>query len=235
MSEREVNGHVEAEILSAYMEGDLDAGEASGVQAHLEGCDRCARVAAELETVVERARTAEDVAPARDLWPGVAEAIGAGDGEVGELPGRRSEARRYGFTGPQLAAAAMVLMLLSGAGAWLAHPGSPGGRVGPPAATSGTERPVRRAATEDPGVPEEYRSELEELQGVLREHRDDLAPNTIRVLEKNLAVIDRAIRESREALRMDPGNPFLENHLDRAYRTKVEYLREAVRIVRWSS
>ena len=55
-----------------------------------------------------------------------------------------------------------------------------------------------------------------------------------RVLERNLAVIEQAIEDSRLALEQDPGNEFLAAHLERVYERKVEYLREAARVAEWS-
>jgi hypothetical protein len=81
--------------------------------------------------------------------------------------------------------------------------------------------------------PPGYVEELQRLELALERGRTRLDPNTVRVLEKNLAVIDRAIRESQEALSLDPGNAYLEEHLERAYRGKVDYLREATAMLTW--
>jgi hypothetical protein len=75
---------------------------------------------------------------------------------------------------------------------------------------------------------------LEELEAALLEGRGTLDPNTLRLLEKNLAVIERAIAESRAALEVDPGNDYLERHLRNALESKRTYLEEAVRLVTWS-
>ena len=44
---------------------------------------------------------------------------------------------------------------------------------------------------------------------------------------------EKAIEDSRRALELDPGNGFLTDHLERAYERKIEYLRDAARIVEW--
>ena len=53
----------------------------------------------------------------------------------------------------------------------------------------------------------------------------------MRILERNLALIDRAIRESVEALALDPGNAFVEDYLWRSYERKVSYLRDATALL----
>jgi len=70
--------------------------------------------------------------------------------------------------------------------------------------------------------------EAAQLEALLAQHRDGMDPETARILEKNLGIIDRAIQESVKALQSDPGNSFLESHLARSVETKASYLREAM-------
>ena len=68
--------------LSAYMEGDLDPAARERLEAHLGECVTCREVLAELRTVVELAREADDLAPPTDLWPALAAAMRS-DGAAG--------------------------------------------------------------------------------------------------------------------------------------------------------
>ena len=65
---------------------------------------------------------------------------------------------------------------------------------------------------------------------MLRDQRDRLDPRTVVVIERNLAVIDDAIRQAQEALDADPANTFLNSHLADARRRKIELLRRATSI-----
>jgi hypothetical protein len=69
-----------------------------------------------------------------------------------------------------------------------------------------------------------------DLERMLREQRDRLDPRTVVVIERNLAVIDDAIRQAREALDADPANTFLNSHLADARRRKIDLLRRATSI-----
>lgn len=212
-----------SERLSDYLDGELAADDRTRVERHLVRCPECARTLAELTAVVARARTLRPTGPARDLWPGIAGAIGA-PGAARVPPARR----RVSFSAPQLAAAAAALALGS---AFV-------GRQLRPEPAVRAARPLPAAAARLAGraaPPPGYAEELARLQRALDDERSRLAPNTVRILDKNLAVIDRAIRESQDALALDPGNPFLEDHLERAYRGKVDYLREATALLRWGA
>ncbi len=69
------------------------------------------------------------------------------------------------------------------------------------------------------------------MEVLLAQHSDRIEEETVRILEKNLGIIDQAIRESVRALQSDPGNPFLEKHLARSVESKATYLREATAFV----
>ena len=66
-----------------------------------------------------------------------------------------------------------------------------------------------------------------DLEKILVEQRDALDPRTVVVIERNLAVIDEAIRQARAALDADPANTFLNSHLADARRRKLDLLRRA--------
>jgi hypothetical protein len=76
----------------------------------------------------------------------------------------------------------------------------------------------------------EYERAIGELAEVLEERRDQLAPETVRVVEENLEVIDRAIAESRAALAADPASAELTRMLADAYDAKLGVLRHAVQL-----
>ena len=69
-----------------------------------------------------------------------------------------------------------------------------------------------------------------QLERVLAEDRGRLDSTTVRVIEQNLAVIDRAIADARRALAADPGNPYLSTYLAHTMRRKIDLLRQAATI-----
>ena len=67
--------------------------------------------------------------------------------------------------------------------------------------------------------------EIEQLQTMLKQRRDQLDPSTIKVVEDNLALIDAAVQQARAALMRDPASGFLTERLDNALQKKIELLR----------
>lgn len=237
----DANHNEMVERLSEYLDGTLDVRSRGELEAHLSECGSCREVLEELRSVVAGAAALGPVVPGRDLWPGIAAAIGApvraralrGTGDVIELPTARpvDRVRRGLFLSlPQLAAAGIALALATAALTWTLSPA--------PVATADPELPQSAAvsmASDDSGAPPELAAELSTLEGALDEVRARLDPNTVRILEKNLGVIERAIAESLLALEQDPANEFVRAHLERTYRAKVDYLREAARLAEWTS
>lgn len=227
--------------LSDYLDGALSDEERDALEAHLAGCAACATALAEVEEVVRSARALGEVPPARDLWPDIDKALSPLPGkravEVIALPTGhvRSAGRAAGIylSRRQLAAAAAVVALVSAAATWALGPGLAVRNVGAPLPPAPAASVATQAATVA-GPPRALADELSHLEAALNSARDNLDPTTVRILEKNLDVIDRAIQDSRRALATDPGNPFLREHLQNAYRQKAAYLKEATSIAGWS-
>lgn len=185
--------------LSEYVDGELASGERAALEAHLATCADCRATLEELRRVVARAKALEDRPPRVDLWPGI--------------HARLTPGRRVSFSVPQLLAASIALVLLSGGGVWLA--------LRPPPAPSPSPATVQtvRWARADAAVAE--------LQEALGRNEARLDTATVRVVRQSLAVIDKAIDQARRALAADPGNAYLNLHLADTMRRKVELLRRA--------
>ncbi|MFL5538840.1 MAG: hypothetical protein ACJ8J0_07585, partial [Longimicrobiaceae bacterium] len=76
----------------------------------------------------------------------------------------------------------------------------------------------------------EYQRAVDDLARVLETRRASLAPETVATLERNLAIIDAAIAESRAALVNDPNSRELTRMLSSTYDAKVQLLRRAVEL-----
>jgi len=75
-----------------------------------------------------------------------------------------------------------------------------------------------------------YRDAVADLERVLESGRGTLRPETMRVIEDNLRVIDAAIAQADSALRRDPGSAYLNQYLAETMQRKLKLLRRAVEI-----
>ena len=201
--------------LSEYLDGELDSTERAALEAHLATCGQCYATLGDLRQVVARAQSLADTPPATDLWPDIRARLTQGSETRRHAPG----ARRFSFSVPQLLAASIALVLLSGGGVWLAVQQGPTKTAAePPVMTqSSTARVASWTGSTDIAIGE--------LEAALTQNEKRLDSTTVRIVRKNLAIINRAIAEARIALRNDPGNAYLNLHLADTMRRKVELLR----------
>jgi hypothetical protein len=236
--------------LDEYIDGGLAAGESGEVERHLESCAECA---AEVESLLTlRARTRDlprEIAPGRDLWPEIQARIqaaprrveaperlaGAEEGVI-DLAARRGRTIRWNGAFGRAAAVIALVVLSSGATAYLLRGrGAVPVAVAPAAPQPQATGNVRLAA--DRRDLAAFRAgtggfdgAVEELRTTFDSQRDRLSPETVKIIEQNLAIIDRAIAESRAALERDPNDPDLPLLLSGVYRQKLELLQHAVQL-----
>lgn len=223
--------------LSDYLDGEVDLAERRQIEAHLAECEACASVLADLESIAEGAAGLGDLPPSRDLWPEIESRIAPREPEVVPLtPRRDAGARRFSFTATQLAAAAVAFLLIGAVAVWTLRSVERVDPNGPATFAEGTGSPPDGVETStvayEQGGDWAVNDAVTDLERVYRENRDRLDPATARAVERNLAVIDGAIEEIRQALAEDSSDPFLHSHLARTQQRKLELLRQTVSMTR---
>jgi anti-sigma factor RsiW len=188
--------------VNEYVDGTLDPGERAAVEAHLATCSGCRAAVAELRDMLAGAQELpRSIEPPRDLWVGIAP----------RLARRVTGNVQRAFWAGALAAAAVLLIVF----------GIPRPTVRP------SDGPAGRGWA---AVQADYEQSAAALAATLAAERGHLRPATVALVERNLRIIDAAIRESRAALERDPGNTELRTLFAAAYRQKVELLRWATRV-----
>jgi hypothetical protein len=203
--------------LSAVLDGELSIEERAEFDAHLATCGACRADLARLRQVRQWAADYQGTPVHADVWRGVRGAIAARRQVPLPLPKRRVRV--------PMALAAGLALLIVGAGSWWV-----GRSTAPVTATP-------RAAALTPFAPrqtstallaaERYGAAIAQLEQALLSEGSQLDTATVRVVRNNLAVIDRAIGEARDALAKDPGSDYLADHFATMMRKKLNLLRSA--------
>lgn len=207
--------------LSEYVDDELTPAERAACEAHLAGCAGCRDTAAAIVALTAHAQHLPDRGPDVDLWPAVLARLAPVAPAV-----TPAAARRWSFSLGELALAATLLMAVSAGLGWLVAQRQGGGQedaviaVSEPSLVSDD---VQLASFAD----DDYDAAVTDLELVLLEQRDELDPQTVRVIERNLQTIDEAIRQARQALDDDPANPYLHSYLVDSRRRKLDLLRRA--------
>ena len=210
--------------LSAYLDGELSVDECADLERHLESCDQCRIDLKQLRGVVGWAAGYEGSEPANDVWPRIAAAITGTPSGVVDLGMRRRPQRRIRFTIPQTLVAAVALALVGAGGWWLARATAPN-QMAAVIDVSATDAAATVTATIE--VAQKYGPAIADLERVLLQEQDALDSTTVRVLQQQLAIIDRALAEAREALARDPASDFLAGHYAAMMKKKLNVLRAA--------
>jgi hypothetical protein len=225
------------EKLSEYIDGELSASEQARIEAHLSTCAECAGLVNDLRAVVAAARGVGEEPPAWDLWPAIAQQLEprSQGPRVVAIESRRGS-RRFSFSIPQLVAASLAVALLSAGAVWMAIRDG-GTTFGPSAGPGGSVAPI--TGVSDPGgaAPQgfaEYEAAVADLERLLDEIADDIDPEARRAIDRNLAIIDQAIQQTRGALEADPNDEYLNTHLASTMQRKIDVLQEATRLARTS-
>lgn len=220
--------------LSEYLDGTLTPEERSACDAWLASSAEGRALLADLRSVVAKAKTLPDAPVPESVWAGVSAAIRTPEAAVIPIENARrladSPSRRWQFTPLQLAAAAAILLAIGlGIGSKIGS-GVKTPIAADPAATPGLVNVVSRT----PGADAKYDKAIQELQLTLDQNRASLDTATVRVLESSLAKIDLALVEAQRALAQDPNSEYLNDHLSRIKRKKLDLLRQGAALVQAS-
>lgn len=201
--------------LDDYLDGELSEARRQELGAHLETCGVCRGEVEELRALRLAVRSLPgEISPQRDLWPELSTRL---EPRTVRAPDRTSWRVLW-----QVAAALGFLVLGAGLQRWLDTPPSP--RMAPPggeivlAAAGGGNAEFLLAEAEVLRAKETLRLAFER-------QRDELSPSTLKVVERNLSIIDEALADLRAALEEDPGNPRLQELLLARHRQQVELMR----------
>jgi hypothetical protein len=198
----------EAEI-NDLADGTLAGSALSAAEAHVQSCADCRRELEAVRAVLARlSGLPAEISPDRDLRPHI----------WAQAERRTLWSWRY-----PLAAAAVVLIAVSSVlTATLLR-----GPEELPVTVVAT--PAARPPLDLVSLEQEYHAEAADLQRMLAGNRTQLAPETVRILEENLRIIDTAIQEARAALARDPQSAALGEMWRSAYQRKLELLEQAAR------
>ena len=216
--------------LSDYLDGELPDAEQRAVAAHLAECADCARTLEELRAVVAAAQSATPSLPSVDLWNGIAARIASTEGQRPVVKSGWDVGRRFSFTWPELAAASVLLALFSG---WAATRLIPGSSSAVLQVRPGSADLLVRPGTSDVSLATvsfddtEYDAAVADLEHALQTGRGRLDPETVKIVEANLTIIDQAVDEARRALAEDSANAYLSGYLVETRRRKLDLLRQA--------
>lgn len=217
-------------LIGELVDGTLDGAPRHTLETHLGTCPACAALVDELLVVRRAARALPPLAPPARVKARVLEAIGR------ERAGTRSAGAWRRFVLPLTAAAVIVL----GVAAALmlrpqttTSPATGATTAGPAAVDPQTATDAELIGSVEAELQQTERHLERAVAGLeaLARDRQTLDPQVADEVQKNMLVIDRAIGESRAALRGNPLSAEAQDSLFEAFRAKIALLQDTVALI----
>lgn len=163
----------------------------------------------------EIAKLPREIEAPPEVWAGIEREV------------RREGRRKQGLAGVEtwrwLAMAAVLLLTVGSIAIGLR--GNGGG--GLPAVTSIVDVGPRNSGPDAQSARFDIGPPADEVLGALDARADELDPETVDTIKRNMTVIEDALGEIQEALEQDPSNPQLGDMWDMGVRQRGEVLRKA--------
>jgi hypothetical protein len=225
-----------SQAIQELVDGTLDEGGRLRLEAHLAGCADCRALAADLRQIRRSASGLEPLAPPAGVWPRLADRLRADAASSAPSRGRPT----MSMGGLWLAVAATLVVTI-GATLFLLlrtdpgpEPLAPDTAAGTAATTPGNtevEDLVESVEADLKLAEQHYEAALANLERMSQGGDDRIDATVAQTLRQNVALVDRAIADSRTALQGDPQNVPARESLFEALRRKVGLLQDTISLV----
>jgi hypothetical protein len=240
--------HPNDTAINDYVEGTSDPVERRSVDEHLATCAACRQLADDLREIARATAVLELREPPVRVWGRVERAIrlerdadgarrlqpsggGSGAANKGTFPFSGESSWRKRATAPFWLAAAAALVLATVVGLRFL-PGRGQTDTAPGVVETTSAGNAAQAIESELRLAEShYEKAIKGLEQIADSDQGALDPKTAATLQKNLAVIDQAISESRAAMRAQPASEPAQQSLVENFKTKIALLQDTVALI----
>ncbi len=228
--------------LNDYVDETLDATERPAVDTHLAGCAECRALVDDLRAIRSAAAALDPRDPPARAWPRIERAIKLEEEHRHDVtPARQpdvSRVKRLRHAYTWLAAAAAVLVAVvvgmkyrATAPTTVAAPTTVGASATANPGAANTDASAESVEAELRAAEAHYEKAIRGLEQVTNAEKGALDAQTASTLQKNLAVIDQAISESRAAVRAQPASQPAQDSLIESFKAKLGLLQDTVALI----
>ena len=213
-----------SEWISEAIDGTLTPAQHAELDAHCRGCGACRELLDDLKEIRAAAASLDRLTPSPEMWTAIAAQIHTPRATVTPMPTRQRRVI-FGSRWMHVAAAAALVAML-GASAWFG--------LSMMSRRPANDRPAelaRTAASELQLAEQHYLNAITSLEQLTVQKDNALDPAIAADIAASLKSIDRAIDDSRAALKADPRSFVAQTSLLEALRMKVALLQETVSLM----
>jgi len=224
--------HSDPAALNDYVDNALGADERADVERHLETCAGCRATVNALREIHQIARSLDPRdAPVRS-WLRLQRAIALEHGAkpAGRAAGTTRRGRRSLWIGLG-AAAALVIATATGLRYVAFNTSTARGAVPGSGMSANSDASAQAVEAELKQAEQHYEKAIQGLETIASSEKGALDPQTAATMQRNLAVIDQAITESRAALRAQPASAPAQQSLLESFKAKLALLEDTVALI----
>ena len=208
-----------AALVQDLIDGEIASGARAELDEHVAACPSCRALLADLREIARVAGELPLHTPRPQVWARIASRLA------------EEQAKRPApfWTGARvMLAMAATLVVGVGASLWVLRGPAP---VTPSPVTQSGKDLVQDVDEHLRIADAHYEQAIAGLEQVVTSDQATLDPAVAETLQKNLGVIDQAIRESREAIRTQPHSELAQTSLFEALRQKVALLEDTIALI----
>lgn len=200
-------------LISLAVDGELDARRGARLERHLQGCEECRSMFADLRELVAAAPALRGPEPSDAVWRKIRAGL--------TVPERRPATGRL-WSAPALRYAGVAALAVVVTGVLVGRrPGS----TGTPGGAADRQKYTLAKLDE---AESHYQLAIQALGEAFAAQRGTLAPQVAEMFERNLAVVDATIQACRQAVLEEPEDLQARSFLLAAYMNKVTLLDSAL-------
>jgi hypothetical protein len=230
--------HQYNDAIRELVDGTLGPIRRAELQTHVDVCDDCRALIADLEKIRDAAASLDAVQPPPHVWLAIANRLRQ-EGRVADV--RSSMRRQYAALAIAAtlllaigAALYVILPTVSQAPATVADGGSPApAQTAAPTAggNAASGDPVQSVADELRLAEQHFQAAISKLEAVAQEDPEAVSPETVATIKSGVGAINEALGASRAALENDPQSAAARTSYFQALRQKVTLLQNTIALM----
>lgn len=204
--------------INEYIDGLLDETAAKQLEAHVETCENCFGLLADMTSLVKDARNMEHLQPSDGVWMNMRKGLIRKEQEAENRQTRISDFFSF-FKYPRglaIASSALLVIIIS---AFVIYNGLS-------FFTNNMNNPMNFAHKHFEEAEKHYQFAIKSLEKNIPDYEAKLPPELAEVFNDNLKIIDQSIQVCRAAIREHPDNEAANALLMTCYKKKIELLNE---------
>jgi putative zinc finger protein len=227
--------HPNEDLINGYVEDTLGAAGRAEVDRHLQSCGDCRQLAADLAEIRRVAGSLEMREPPARAWLRLERAIHLESrhaADAAKVSKADESGPRWKAIGVLAAAAVLIVATAVGLRFSVFNRGSQATTASSSETAAGADAASAQVVEAELRAAEShYDRAIKGLEQIAASEQGALDAKTAATLQKNLAVIDQAISESRAAVRAQPTSEPAVNSLMENFKTKLALLQDTVALI----